>query len=70
MVVGLTAPGSLATEQRHDLVRAQARHGTAGRSVAQPPDQALPPGLRSLRTHDLQRAVDVDDLERQAVIAR
>src|SRR5580658_4438209 len=62
-VVGLIAPGSLATEQRHDLVGAQARHIAAGSSVTQLADQAPPPGLRSLRAHDLQCALDVDHFD-------
>src|ERR1700683_3600219 len=62
-VTGLITGGSLATQQRHDLVGAQVGHVAAGRRVAQPPDRALSPGLRSLRPHDLQGAVELDDLD-------
>src|SRR5580698_7203442 len=62
-VVALIAPRSVATKQRHDLVGAQAGHVAAGSRVTQPARQALPPGFGSFRTHNLQRAVEVDDFD-------
>jgi hypothetical protein len=56
------AAGSLATQQRHDLVSAHARHVPAGGRVAQPPDQPLPPALSSLGADYLKHAADLDDL--------
>src|ERR1700721_302975 len=61
-VAGRIADGSLATQQRHDLVGAHARHLLAGRRIAQSADHPLPPALGSLDADDLKRAADLDDL--------
>src|SRR3984957_17782254 len=61
-VPGRIAAGSLATQQRHDLVGAHPRHFLASRRIAQPPNQPLPPALGSLGADDLKRAADFDDL--------
>src|SRR5579859_1936043 len=63
MVAGRIAAGSLATQQRHDLVGTHARDVPAGGRVTQPPDQPLPPTLCSLGTDDLQRTTSLDDLD-------
>src|ERR1039457_2864994 len=55
--------GSLATQQRHDLVGAHTRHVLPGGRVAQPPDQPLPSALGPLDADDLKRAADLDDLD-------
>src|SRR5579863_5198910 len=62
-VAGRIAAGSLATQQRHDLVGAHARHVLPGGGVAQTPDQPLPPALCSLGADDLKRAANLDDLD-------
>src|ERR1700722_777432 len=61
-VAGRIAAGSLATQQRHDLVGAHPRHFLASRRIAQPPNQPLPPALGSLGADDLKRAAAFDDL--------
>src|ERR1700756_627945 len=62
-VAGRMAAGSLATQQRHDLVGAHARAPLAGGRVAQPPDQPLAPAFSPLGTDDLKRAVDLNNLD-------
>src|SRR5579864_2732041 len=62
-IAGRIAAGSLATQQRHDLVGAHTRHLLAGCRVAQPPDQSLPPALGSLDADDLKRAASLHDLD-------
>src|ERR1700752_2486574 len=62
-MAGRIAAGSLATQQRHDLVGAHARHVLAGGRVTQPPDQPLPSALGTLRADDLKRASDLYDLD-------
>src|SRR2546423_13764366 len=47
-VAGRTAAGLLGTEQVHDLVGAHSLDIRARRGVAQPPDEAMAPGLRPL----------------------
>src|ERR1700722_2653473 len=61
-VAGRIAAGSLATQQRHDLIGGHAYHVRAGPRSPPPPAQPLSPALSPLRTDDLQRAVDLDDL--------
>ena len=53
---GRSAEGLLATEQRHDLVGAHARHILAGSRIAESPDQPLPPALGPFRADDLEDA--------------
>src|SRR5450756_65046 len=62
-VAGRMAAGSLATQQRHDLVGAHAGHVLAGGGVAQSPDQPLPPALGPLSADDLKLPADLDDLD-------
>src|ERR1035437_8055493 len=62
-VAGRSAGASLATEQRHDLVGAHARHVLAGGRTAEPPDQPLPPALSPFGADDLERAANLDDLD-------
>src|SRR5580692_10532559 len=51
------AAGLFATQQRHDLIGAHARHVLSGGGIPQPPGQPLSPALGSLAPDDLQRAV-------------
>src|SRR5207237_1513834 len=62
-VAGRRAAGLLATEQVHDLLGAHSLDVRARRGVAQPPDQALPPGLRPLGPDDLQDPADLHHLD-------
>src|SRR5712691_5412173 len=62
-VAGLIATGLVGTEQRHDLIRAQASHLCAASRIAQPPDQTLAPALRCLIAHNLEHTTDLDYLD-------
>src|SRR5256886_13537203 len=62
-VAGRIAAGLLGTEQVHDLVGAHSLDVRARRGVAQPPDQALTPGLRPLGLDDPQAPVDLHHLD-------
>src|SRR6266704_7125217 len=62
-VAGRTAAGLLGTEQVHDLVGAHSLDVRARRGVAQPPDEALTPGLRPLGPDDLQDPADLHHLD-------
>src|ERR1700761_9245958 len=67
-VAGRIAAGSVATQQRHDLVGAQAGHVFAGRRVTQPPGQTLTPGFLVLTGDDLQMSVHLYNLDRIACV--
>ena len=56
------AAGSLATEQRHDLVGAHARYISRGCRITEPPDQPLAPGPRAFGAHYLQRTIHLGNL--------
>src|SRR5580698_10586596 len=62
-VEGRCSEALLATEQRHDLVGAHARHILAGGCTAEPPDQPLPPALCPFGADDLEDAANLDDLD-------
>src|ERR1700761_322330 len=62
-VAGRIAAGSLATQQRHDLVGAHARDFLAGGRVPKAPDQALPPAFGSLGADNLKHAASLDNLD-------
>src|ERR1700751_2110072 len=62
-VAGRIAAGSVATQQRHDLVGAHPCHVLAGGRVPQSPNQPLPPALSSLGADDLERPSNLDDLD-------
>jgi hypothetical protein len=62
-VAGRIADGLLATQQGHDLVGTHARDILPGGSVAQSPDQSLPPALGPLSADDLESAADLDNLD-------
>src|ERR1039457_1320411 len=57
-----SAEASLATEQRHDLVRAHARHVLAGGRTAEPPDRPLSPALSPCRPDDPEPPANLYDL--------
>jgi hypothetical protein len=61
-VTGRIGTISLATQQRHNLVSAQADHFPGRSSVAQPPNQPPAPALRAFGAHYLQRATYLYDL--------
>src|SRR5690348_14074313 len=61
-VAGRIGVGSLATEQRHDLVGTHARYISRSCRITQPPDQPLAPAFCALLAHYLQRTVHLGNL--------
>jgi hypothetical protein len=60
-VTGRIGTGSLATEQRHDLVSTQARHVRSGSRVTQPSNKPPASAFRPFGAHYLQRATHLDN---------